>query len=453
MSTAGISFGGLASGLDTKAIISALMAVEQRPISQLESKKTDLNKRKSLFGDLKGLLEKVKDAAKAIKTTQDFLSMKAVSDHEEILTASASSSATPGTYTVKVLDLAKSQVNHTSGSASASAANGTASEFTINVGGNDYPIPLGDTSLQGIANAINGAGIPVTAEVVDTGNTTNPYQLVLRSTETGSTNGFTITDVLGSDATFDALITDLTSTTNQQNASNARIQLNGGVVISRPSNQISNAIGGVSLDLKSNPATDVTITISPDSEEIGKKVQDLVDAYNKIVDFVTTQNTVDGEGKASNPLFGDSTLGSIRTSLRAVMGAVFEGSSNEAYQMMSQVGITSDRQGKLTLNKGKLEEALADDEGAVAALFTDATEGLATRLEAQIEVYTDSVDGLIKTRQEGFDRVIKQTTSRIDQANRRLTQYQKQLEAKYANLETLLGKLQSQGSSLTSIGR
>ncbi|MFO1076857.1 MAG: flagellar filament capping protein FliD [Planctomycetota bacterium] len=454
MSSAGISFGGLASGLDTKAIISALVAIEQRPITVLETKKTNFGKQKSLFGDLQGLLSKLTDAAKAIKTTNDFLAMKAASDDENVLTASASSTATPGTHTVKVLQLAKAQVNHTSGAASASTPNGTTLplEFLLSVGGFDVPISTNDTSLNGIATAINEANLAVHAEVVDTGNATNPYQLVVRSTETGSTNGFSITDLSG-DAAAIAVVNDLIA--NQQNAEDAQIQLNGGVTITRPTNQISGAIAGVTLSLKSETATnaEVTVTIATDAEEISKKVTEFVDAYNKVVDFVTGQNKVDGEGKAQGLLFGDSTLRSIRSSLRSIVGGVVSTTGNEAYQMLAQIGITSDRDGKLTFNQSKLEEALAADEQAVAAIFTDATNGIAGRLETQLDTFTDSVDGLIKTRQEGFDRLIKQTGDRIDQASRRLTLYQQQLEAKYANLETLLGRLQSQGSSLSSIGK
>jgi len=66
MSNAGISFGGLASGLDTKAIIQALVSIERRPIAALEQTKTSLGKQKSLFGDLRGLLSKLETAAKTL---------------------------------------------------------------------------------------------------------------------------------------------------------------------------------------------------------------------------------------------------------------------------------------------------------------------------------------------------------------------------------------------------
>ena len=109
MSSAGISFGGLASGLDTKAIISALVSIERRPISALETKKSSLGKQKSLYGDLRGLLDKLETAAKALKTTDDFLKMKAASSDENVATVQASNNAEPGTYSVRVVELAQAQ--------------------------------------------------------------------------------------------------------------------------------------------------------------------------------------------------------------------------------------------------------------------------------------------------------------------------------------------------------
>ena len=93
MSTAGINFGGLASGLDTQAIIRALVSVERAPILQMEQKTSDLQRQKSLFGTLDGLLDKLSESVQKLKRTSDFLTMAATSSDEETLTASASSAA------------------------------------------------------------------------------------------------------------------------------------------------------------------------------------------------------------------------------------------------------------------------------------------------------------------------------------------------------------------------
>lgn len=453
MSSAGISFGGLASGLDSKAIIAALVAVERRPIAQLDAKKTKLGKQKSLFGDLRGLLEKLQTAAKALKTTANFLQKKVASDNEDVLTASVSGAPTPGTYTVEVLSLAKSQINTTAAaSPSTAVGSGTTSSILLEINGEVRPIGIATPSLEGIAAAINAEGVAVRADVIDTGNTANGgasrYQLVVRGTEAGTENAFSISYDDG-DQAFQNLITNLS--TNVRAASDARVRLNDSADIIRSGNALTDVIPGVTLNLKSAVVgTLVNVTVTTDAEETSKKLTAFTEAYNAIVDFAAAQNVVDGEGKASGPLFGDSTLRSIRTTLRGIAGSTVGTTGNQAYELLAQIGVKSDKDGKLTFDTAKFTEALGKDEQAVAAVLTDSTNGIAGRIADQIDVYTNSIDGLIKTRQDSYDRQVKSTADRITDAERRLTNYQKQLEQKYANLETLLGKLQSQGSSLTS---
>lgn len=459
MSTAGISFGGLASGLDTKAIISALVAVERNPILQLQKKESDLKQQKSLFGDLDGLLDKLTDSVRKLKTTSSFLQMSATSSNEDILTASASSTATPGTYDVRVLALASGQIN-TAGAASASdpIANTNASvSLQMDAGGQTYFITA-DNNLNAIAAAINDEteNSGVRAEVIDTGET-NPdpsqrYQLVIRSEEPGTQSSFSLSYDDGG-LGFQDLVNTLNDPANVTAASDAQVEING-VVAYRSTNTITDLYGGITLDLKSvpDPQETVTITVATNGEETSETIKELVEAYNEIVDFFEAQNKVDEEGNASGPLFGDTTLRSIRTSLRGIVGGSFN-TGNEAYQLLSQIGITADTNGKLEFNQEEFEEALAEDETTVTALFTDSTFGLSKRLEDQIDLYTDSVDGLIKTRTEGFDRRIKQTKDRIEDGERRLTLYEERLTLKYANLETLLTRLQGQGSSVGNIAQ
>lgn len=467
MSSAGISFGGLASGLDTKAIISALVAIERRPITALETKKTSLGKQKSLYGDLRGLLDKLETAAKALKTTDDFLQMKAVSDDEDVVKVEASNNAEPGSYSVRVLGLAQSQVNATTGSASATADLGSSGSFFLNVGGDQHLITVSSANLNSIAAAINTADddrdIGVRAEVVDTGNQANGganrYQLVVRSTTPGVENAFSIVADDGN-AAFQAVIDDVAGNTLSA-AQDAQLLINGtpqgtgGITVYRPTNQVSDLWPGITLNLQSvpSPNKDVTVTVSTDAEATSKKVQEFVDAYNKVVDFFTDQNALDANGKAKGPLFGDSTLRSMRSSLRNIVGASVGDTGNSAYQMLAQVGITSDTAGKLTFNSTKFAESLADDEESITNLFAGDTNGIANKLLSQIDAYTDTVEGLIKTRSEAFDRQVKDTQTRIDQAERRVTLYQQQLETKYANLESLLTRLQGQGTSLNSLNR
>ena len=448
MSSAGISFGGLGSGIDSQAIISALMAIERRPISALEQKKTQLGRQKTLFSDFGKLLDKLQDAAKKLKTTTDFLSMRAASSNEEVVTVSAGNGAIPGTHTLEVVSLAKAQIDVSSGSASQDDPiyDGT---ILINIGGNDHPVSVSNGSLQDLANAINDQDLDVRAEVVDTGSTgSDRYKLVLRSQVLGTEGSFSLLLDSGNVA-LDSLVTDLT--TNARAATNASLVIDG-VGVTRTTNTIGDLIPGVTLDLHSVSDIDVstTISVSTDVEETAKSVQELVDAYNAVIDFAKAQNAVGENGTAQNPLFGDVTLRTIRTSLRDIVGGAVP-ASDPAFAMLAQIGVTSDRDGRLTLNRTKFEEAVTTDEQAVASLFSNATHGIGTRLFNRLDTFTHSVDGLLKARSDGFDRLIKDAQSRIDQGESRLERTEKALQQRYANLETVIARLQGQGAGLSSL--
>lgn len=454
MSSAGISFGGLGSGLDTRAIISALMAVERRPITALESKKASLNSSKNLFGDFKKLLSDLDTKAQSLRTTTDFLEMKAASSDEDVLAARAGSTATPGSYQIKVLALASSQVSVSNGRAAKDDPVFGDGTFFLNVNGTDHPIDIGAgtgyaSTLDGIAQAIRDKGLDVTAEVVDTGQTgASRYQLVMRSTTVGSQGAFSLTLDSGN-AALDSLITEVNA--NQRAPGQDAHLLYNGVDVYRSSNSVGDLIPGVTLDLKSvDTVNPVTVTITTDAEETSKKIKEFVDAYNKVVDFVKTQNELDADGGAKNPLFGDSTLRSIRSSLRSVVGGSVA-TGNSAITLLANAGITSDRDGKLTFNQSKFEEKLGEDEQAVASLFSATDVGIAAKLSTQLSSYTSSVDGIIKTRQDGFDRMIKDAQRRIDQGEQRLARFEQNLEQRYANLETQIARLQGQGSALSGI--
>jgi flagellar hook-associated protein 2 len=453
MSSAGISFGGLGSGLDTSAIISALMAVERRPISALEAKKNSLNSAKNLFGDFKTLLSDLDTKAKALRTTTDFLAMKATSSNEDLLTVRAGTSATPGSYQIKVMALASSQVSVSNGRAAKDDPVFGDGTFFLNINGTDHPIDIGTgtgyaSTLEGIAQAIRDKDLDVTAEVIDTGQAgAQRYQLALRSTTVGSAGAFSLTLDSGN-AALDTLITEVNA--NQRAPGQDAHILYNGVDVYRSSNSVGDLIPGITLDLKAADTVNaVTVTVTTDAEETSKKVKDFVDAYNKVVDFVEKQNELGEQGKAKNPLFGDATLRTIRSSLRGIVGGSVS-TGNAAISMLATVGIASDRAGKLTFNQSKFEEQLGVDEQAVAGLFSATDVGIASRVATQVEAYTSSVDGLIKTRQDGFDRLIKDAQRRIDQGEARLDKYELSLKQRFANLESQIARLQGQGTALSS---
>jgi flagellar hook-associated protein 2 len=80
----GISFGGLGSGLDTNAIIRALLDVERVPINALEAKKSSTQQKSSLIATVEGYVDTLRTRAKELSTLTDFLSVQASNPYENL---------------------------------------------------------------------------------------------------------------------------------------------------------------------------------------------------------------------------------------------------------------------------------------------------------------------------------------------------------------------------------
>lgn len=450
MSSAGINFSGLASGLDSKSIIEALLAVERKPLQAMQTKRTSYEKQKSLFGDFETKLTKLKTASDAIKTAGKFLEFKATVEKEDFYTATASSGATAGSYDIEVVQLAKAKVATSAGQADKSTTRYDSGTLYITVGSTTKQISLANKTLEEIASAINdtasGAGELVQASVLDTGAATNRFQLVVKSKTAGSAGGFTM-DTRELEPGLKSLFDGFTTSSQPDDA---KIKVNG-ILVTRATNQIDDAIPGVTLNLKAIGAA-TKLTITTDTTAVAKKIKDMVDAYNDVVAFVKSQNEQDSKGNAKNPLFGDSTLSTIRGSLRGIAGTTFD-TGDAAYSMLAQVGVTSDRDGKLTFDETKFSTAVTKGEVAVKNLFTDSVKGIAVALSSRVDAFTSTADGIILARKQGFDRLVKGVDDQIAQGERRLTAYEEQLKKKFSAMETMISRLQGQGSSLSSLNR
>ena len=465
MSLSGISFSGLASGLDSRAIIDALLAVERRPIRALEQKKNLLSQSKNLFNDLQTKIEKLRDAAGAIKDLDSFLKFTAsTSDEDQFFTVEAGESASPGTYDLHVESLAKATIQVSTGNLdkdTTTVVDATPFTFTFGDGHTLQITPSGALTLEKLAGEINSAesapGVTQTdvrATVLDTGVAgPNQFKLVVTSLNEGTDAGFTVAgDNAGSQtATF---FTGMTNNSAENTvASNAIIKISG-VSVTRPSNTIADAIQGVTFKLKGlNPegsgnATNVSIV--PDASGTKDKINEFIGAYNEVIDFVKAQNELATSGTARGPLFGDVTLRQIRSSLRNELGRNPVATGNPEYTILKNVGIDTDTDGRLTLTDTEFTDALADDPNAVKRLFSDQSAGKAGLVFTYLDDITDSVDGLFKARLDGFDRQIRSADLQIEEKERRLEEFEERQLKRFAALESLISQLQSQGGSFAA---
>lgn len=398
-----ISSPGIGSNLDINGIVSQLMAVEKQPLTKLARREAVYQSQISAYGNLKSALSSFQTAVSALGTTSKFQANTATPADATVLTASASSSAVPGTYSLNISKLAQAQSLVATGQASMTTAIGAAvnttltfdfgtisggaftayngvtgsggtyagSTFTSNGAGvKTVTISSTNNSLQGIRDSINNANVGVTATIVNDGGAT-PYRLALSSNSIGKTNSMKIS--VAGDATVAGLLGhDPAGTQNLKEsatAQNAEFTANG-IFVSKASNTITDVIQGVTLNLAKTTASATTLSVARDTASVTTSVNAFVKAYNDLTKTLTDLTYYDSKTKQSGPLNGDATARSIQSQLRSTIGSPLTAVSG-SYNLLSQIGITSNKNGTLAVNSTTLQSAISTNFNAVAGVFAE----------------------------------------------------------------------------------
>ncbi|RMF85992.1 MAG: hypothetical protein D6739_03775 [Nitrospirae bacterium] len=448
------SVGGIATGLDTQAIIDALVKAERVPIDRLQAREKGFQDQVAALQELNGLLKKVQDAADALRQPDAPLQGRSATVANTSAVKVTVGDTTPvGSYTVDVTGLASAQILATPAGRFAdtdTTAVGTGT-LTIQVGsGSPVSVAIDSTNntLAGIRDAINAADAGVTAAIVNDGGT-NPYRLVLTANDPGTANTVTLTvsgDGDGND-TDDAGLSQLINANlvEVHPASDAKLTVNG-ISITSASNTVTDAIPGATLELlgKSN-GTPAEVTVTASSEDLKAKLEDFVSAFNAVVDFNAAHNNPDNPGV----LAGDFTLRSAVARLHSVALSLGHGSG--AIQSLSHIGVRMDDSGKLSVDGAVLDDALASDPSAVEKVIRGdgtTTHGVFGALYDAVNAFTDPDVGAIQGRTDGLNANVKRINKQIDEAEVRIDAFRRRVTHQYMQLELLVNDLKSQGDSL-----
>ena len=356
-----ISFGGIASGLDTSAIISALVAFRSRPIDLLAKRQAQFQSLKTRYETLKEKTDALQDAAKDIKSASDFLEFSASSSNASVLDASADSDATPGSYDFTVSKVALNDIEHSVGYTDFESAIGAGS-IDVTYGADTTTVTLDPgSSLEDIKDAINNADIGVTASIINTGVGPDPYQLVVSGDDTGAANDVSIDDT---NLVYEPAVAAL-GFTNAQKAQNAEISF-GGITFERATNTIDDVVQGITLNLLDTGTSKVTV--GADSDAIADKLQKYVDAHNDLISYIDAEIEVSELTGVAGAFNGESTVRKLKDSLLGLHGlGDYPGASNTT---LGSLGMELNADGTLTFNAGELSDAIADDLGSVTAALT-----------------------------------------------------------------------------------
>jgi flagellar hook-associated protein 2 len=199
-STPALTFNGLVSGLDTDSIIKGMLAINQRQISSIDTRATQVKQVQAIYKQIQARLLALQGNAALLGRSQNgvFDGRTVTSSKPELVSAAASSSAVAGVYSVQVNSLARAHQIAAQGfdSLSSKITQGT---LQLQAGGaSAVTITIDSTNdtLQGLAEAINASGAGVSAALVHDGSSNQPYRLLLTSTRTGASNGIQLTNNL-----------------------------------------------------------------------------------------------------------------------------------------------------------------------------------------------------------------------------------------------------------------
>ncbi|MEJ7601884.1 MAG: flagellar filament capping protein FliD [Kofleriaceae bacterium] len=432
----GITFSGLASGLDTGALVDKLVALERGSAVALTTKQTNLNAQKSVVAGLSSALSALGSAARAMDLDSE-VKPRGVTVSDTHVSVAVSSSASAVDHEFRVKSLAASQVTQSKSFAPNTPGVLGTGGVDITVGGTTKSIAWDATdTLTSVADKINAANAGVSASVLNVDGSN--YRLVVTAKETGTAKAPTFSDS-GSGL-------DLSLAANVKvPASNAVVDIDG-IEVTRSSNLIADALAGVTITLGSkHAATDpnTKASIALDNKALTERVKALVTAYNAVHGGLRQQLAYTGTTKGPGTLFGDAGLRQLQGALDVTMSSAYGSSS------LGALGLSRDKTGALSLDETKLSAAVATDPDAVSGIFV--TGGFANTMGSLAERYTKASTGLFAAKTSSLTSRHTSLQSQIDRINRGADALQVRLEKQFGALEQAMSQLQSQSSSLAAL--
>ncbi len=436
---------GVASGIDYRALVDAIIAGERKPADAAQAQIDLAGKRKEALGAWRGLLTTLQTALDKLRNGSGLGTLTATqagltAGGRALFSATADNTAVPGSYAIEVISLAQAEKIGGSAVADTAAALGHSGSFTIN--GASVTVDAAD-SLTAVRDKINAANIGETATKVSASILTvgpGDSRLILTSQVAGSAGialaegGGGVLAALGISGDAAVLV----------DGTDAQFTIDG-LPMTRATNVIADAVAGVTLTLESaEPGTVSTLALTRDAEAGLTVVKELVDAYNAALAFVKSQGT---PGATPPPLYGDSMLRLARATLSRGMLGIIAGDEGNTVTG-SAAGLSLSKTGQLTIDETKLKANFGAAFDQLQALFASGSGGL--DLDATLDTALLTNTGTVDMKSTFLTERMTLLQDRIDRIESRLERRRATLLAQFARMEATIGALQGQASFLTS---
>jgi len=442
---------GVGSGIDINSLVTQLVTAETQPdTARVARESSQVATQLTAVGQLKGALATFQSALSSINSQSDFQVKSATSADDKIFTVSANSAAAAGKYQIEISRLATAQqLRSTPIAGDGTATIGTGS-LALTLGTKSFIVNVDDThaSLNAIRDAINNAtdNPGISATIVHSGETS---QLVLSSSVTGAVNTISVA-TSGGNGGLGSLVYDashLTNYTQLQGAQDASIKI-AGVTVTSAKNAVTTAIDGVTLNLLATTAADtpVSLTVANDTNTVINRIQTFVSSYNTLQGVIAKLGNYDSASQVAGPLLGDAVLTGISTQLRRTLSSPVP-SVNSKINTLASLGITTNKDGTLTLDASKLNSALSSGFNTVSAVF-GASDGVAAVLSKFVDgqlASGSSIDARNKTLATRQKQVVQQQAA----VSARQQKIKDRYTAQFTAMDKALATMQQTSSYLT----
>ena len=386
---------GVGSGLDTTALIEALVNAETEGVKEtLDNKESEYKAQISAFSQIKNNLKVFND------------NLQIIQDNNSLGYAGSSSDKTVATFTVNgnqasqavnssltVTSLATahtltgpslSSPSSTVGARQISISFGTWSADPTQGGGQSHTSngmssitvnPTSTTTLIQLRDMINSAATDsnsdgeqdVTATILYDGSN---YMLSLKS-QFGTANEMKITDNHASSPVYAYDTTDGAQLTQRVAGTNASFTVDG-ISMTRPSNSIEDLYAGMTLDLLATSSSAVTIKSEVDLASARSAITDFVTTYNDVMKSLESYRESDPNDDEKNGLLaGDSLLRSIMTEMRRSSATPINGYEGGPYYL-SNLGVKTMRDGTLSFaDPDMLDRQFKNNAESLRSFFKD----------------------------------------------------------------------------------
>lgn len=383
---------GAGSGIDMLDLANKLAEAQfagrnQRIDDQTEKLKAQI----SAASDIKSMLLGLDTSLGALVRTGDLARNPSVGN-STVASATLSGSSQPsGSFSLEVTQIAAGQriasgayasPTATVGSGSLKLRFGTVSgtSFTEDTAhaAVDITVPAGAT-LNDVAAAINGAKSGVTAYVAQT---VDGAQLVLRGAD-GEANGFVLeaTENAGDPGLSGLAWNPASGTGLLSAATDAKFKIDG-LDYSSKTNTVTDAIPGVKLTLTgTNAGAPTKVSFADPTSSIASAMQEFTDALNEVVSALNSATAIGGD------LANDSGARALKRSLSQLAGQVIMPNATGNARTLADLGLSTQRDGTLSLDTKRLDATIASDPDGVAAMFTNGIYGVYATFD---KIYRDA---------------------------------------------------------------